>query len=111
MSSLMKKEPAALISTIFFGLLAIYAGFRWITQAVRTRSSVLPLGKSRFAIATMARMKAANCEKKVGNPKATASPIVKNTCIWITSDESPAAIPSFMPRNSRPNWNTPIARP
>ncbi|MFO1490232.1 MAG: hypothetical protein U1F87_04805 [Kiritimatiellia bacterium] len=36
--ALMKKEPAALISTIFFGLLAIYAGFRWITQAVRTRS-------------------------------------------------------------------------
>ena len=38
-------------------------------------------------------------------------PIVKNTCTWITSDDSPAGIPSFMPRNSRPNWNTPIASP
>ena len=38
-------------------------------------------------------------------------PIVKNTCTWITSDDSPAGIPSFMPRNSSPNWNTPIAKP
>ena len=43
--------------------------------------------------------------------KAIASPIVKNTCSWITIDDSPAAMPSFMPRNSRPNWSTPIATP
>ena len=30
---------------------------------------------------------------------------MKNTCIWMTSDESPAGMPSFMPRNSRPNWH------
>ena len=36
---------------------------------------------------------------------------MKNTCIWMTSDESPAGIPSLRPRNSRPNWQTPIAKP
>ena len=39
------------------------------------------------------------------------SPIVKNTCTWMTSDDSPAGMPSFMPRNSRPNWQTPMATP
>ncbi len=38
-------------------------------------------------------------------------PIVKNTCTWMTSDESPAGMPSFMPRNRSPNWHTPIAKP
>src|SRR6266542_6424560 len=42
---------------------------------------------------------------------ATPSAIVKNTCSWITSDESPAGMPSFMPRKSSPNWQTPIAKP
>ena len=41
----------------------------------------------------------------------TASPIVKNTCSWITSDESPAGMPSFIPRNRSPNCSTPIATP
>ncbi len=40
-----------------------------------------------------------------------ARPIVKNTCNWMTSDDSPAGMPSFMPMNSRPNWTTPIAKP
>ena len=42
---------------------------------------------------------------------AMPRPIVKNTCTWITIDDSPAGMPSFMPRNSRPNWKTPMARP
>ena len=42
---------------------------------------------------------------------STASPMVKNTCTWITSDDSPAGMPSFIPRNSRPNWHTPMAKP
>ena len=42
---------------------------------------------------------------------AMPSPMVKNTCTWMTSDDSPAGMPSFMPRNSRPNWHTPMATP
>ena len=51
------------------------------------------------------------CRWKRSPENATARPIVKNTCIWITSDDSPAGMPSLMPRNSRPNWQTPIAKP
>ena len=36
---------------------------------------------------------------------------MKNTCIWMTSDDSPAGIPSLIPRKSSPNWQTPIAKP
>ena len=42
---------------------------------------------------------------------AIARPMVKKTWSWITSDDRPAGMPSFMPRNSNPNWNTPIAKP
>jgi hypothetical protein len=37
--------------------------------------------------------------------------MVKNTWSWITTDDSPAGMPSAMPRNSSPNWKTPMASP
>jgi hypothetical protein len=43
--------------------------------------------------------------------KATASPMVMNTWVWITIDDNPADMPSFMPRKSSPNWPTPMASP
>ena len=41
------------------------------------------------------------CRWKRSPENATARPIVKNTCIWMTSDDSPAGIPSLMPEEQQ----------
>ena len=41
----MMGEPALLVSTVFFGLLALYSGFRWITQAFRLRGLARKVAK------------------------------------------------------------------
>src|SRR6202171_1890414 len=61
------------------------------------------------AVAMPAPTRLCRCKRSPRN--AMARPMVKNTCTWITSDERPAGMPSFIPRNSKPNWKTPIARP
>ncbi len=39
------------------------------------------------------------------------SPIVKNTCDWITSDARPGEMSERIAQNSSPNWPTPISTP
>src|SRR6202047_2262021 len=61
------------------------------------------------AVATTAPIRLCRCRRSPRN--AMARPMVKNTCTWMISDERPAGMPSLIPRNSRPNWKTPIASP
>ena len=41
----------------------------------------------------------------------TDKPMVKNTCIWTTSEASPGEICPFIATNNRPNWMPPMAKP
>src|SRR6266566_3833872 len=71
--------------------------------AARWASTAMP------AVATTAPMRLCRCKRSPRN--AMARPMVKNTCTWMISEERPAGMPSLIPRNSRPNWKTPIASP
>ncbi len=64
------------------------------------------------AMPPVASTSASHCTGCSRSPeRRMASPMVKNTCTWITSDASPGEIWPFMATNNRPNWPTPISRP
>jgi hypothetical protein len=60
----------------------------------------------------IASAKAGHCSISRRSRYSSAdSPIVKNTCDWMTSDARPGEMSERIAQNSSPNWPTPISAP
>ena len=99
---------AALMITVLIGFVVFFVGLGGGLPNLGGTYQVRALLPTAGSLTPGARVTMAG--SRVGSVTAVARR-GSGAVVSMTIDDSPAGIPSFIPRNNSPNWQTPIAKP